>query len=321
MTQPRSLLPILPDRAAYEHLQTDAQTWLPAVQAICQRHGLPIDALVRLSEGTNVVFALGTQQIIKLYPPHWHRLWVAERLVAEHIFGKLSVATPEIVAAGDLEGWPYLVMQRLAGRYLSEVWGAMAAPNQLQLVADLGALLAQLHALPTRGLEMLEADWPAVIADRVRGCVQRHREQGMAEVWLQQLPAYLARAQPLYPASFPPVIVSGDIHQYHLLVAEAQGQWRLAGLFDFDDARVGFHEYDLAATGLFLMAGRSQLLRTFLRAYGYADADLDEALSHRLLSYTLLHRYRPFNWVREEVVGDRACTTLAQLATTIYPLG
>jgi hygromycin-B 7''-O-kinase len=321
MTHPRSLLPALPDRAAYEAIQSDPHAWCPAMQVICQRHALPADALVRLSEGTNVVFAAGAQQIIKLYPPHWRRLFIAEQAVAAHLDGKLNVATPDIIAAGELEGWPYLVMQRLAGRYLSEVWNAMAAADQVQIVTELGALVAQLHALPTLGLDALGIDWPAFIHNRLQHCVQHHRDQGVAEVWLQQVPTYMAHAQPLYPSSYPPAIVSGDIHQYHLLVVESQGRWRLAGLFDFDDARIGFHEYDLAASGLFLMHGRPQLLRTFLQAYGYRDSDLDERLSQRLLAYTLLHGYRPFNWVRDEVVGDRTCTTLEQLATTIYAIG
>ena len=51
------------------------------------------------------------------------------------------------------------------------------------------------------------------------------------------------------------------------------------------------------------------------------DSDLDERLSQRLLAYTLLHGYRPFNWVRDEVVSDRTGTTLEQLATTIYAIG
>ena len=165
MAQPRSLLPILPDRAAYESTQTDVQTWLPAMRAICQRHGLPAAALARLSEGTNVIFAAGTQHIIKLYPPHWHRLCAVERLVAEYLYAKLSVTTPEIVAAGELEGWPYLVMQRLAGRYLAEVWDHLPLANQLRLVTDLGALIAQLHALPTDGLDALDADWPVLVDD------------------------------------------------------------------------------------------------------------------------------------------------------------
>jgi hygromycin-B 7''-O-kinase len=321
MAQPRPLLPILPDRAAYESIQTDVQTWLPAMRVICQRHGVPFGALARLSEGTNIIFAAGTQHIIKLYPPHWRRLCAVERLVAEHLHAKLSVTTPEIVAANELEGWPYLVMQRLAGRYLAEVWNHLPLATQQRLATDLGALLAQLHALPTHGLDALDADWPVLVDDRIHDCVARHREQGMPEAWLEQLPAYLAHAQPLYPPSFAPAIVSGDIHQYHLLVDDRQGQWRLTGLFDFDDARIGFHEYDLAATGLFLMYGRPQLLRAFLQTYGYGHADLTDALSHRLLAYTLLHRYRRFTWVRDEVVGDRTCTTFAQLATTIYALG
>src|SRR5262245_60614422 len=95
MAEPRPLLPVLPDRATYEAIQPDVHSWLPAMQVICARHGLPAGALVRLSEGTNVVFAAGTQRIIKLYPPHWRQLCTAERLVAEHLHGKHSIATPE----------------------------------------------------------------------------------------------------------------------------------------------------------------------------------------------------------------------------------
>jgi hypothetical protein len=50
MAQPLSLLPTHIERAAYESLQPDAHAWLPAMQVICQRHALPADALVRLSE-------------------------------------------------------------------------------------------------------------------------------------------------------------------------------------------------------------------------------------------------------------------------------
>src|SRR5207248_534435 len=121
---------------------------------------------------------------------------------------------------------------------------------QVRLVSELAELLAHLHALPAGNLTLLEANWPAFVADRVRNCVQLHREQGVPEYWLQQIPAYLAYAAPLYPPDFTPAIVSADIHQYHLLVN--QEQWQLCGLFDFDDARIGFHEYDLASAGLFM---------------------------------------------------------------------
>ena len=166
----------------------------------------------------------------------------------------------------------------------------------------------------------MDADWASLVQSRIQTCSELHREKGVSDCWLQQIPSFLAGAQPLYPPDFPPAIISGDVHQYHLLVVEEAGRWRLSGLFDFDDARIGFHEYDLAASGLFLMHGRPELLRTFLRAYGYPEVALDEALRRRLLAYTLLHRYRPFNWVREELVADPASTSLEQLALAIYAL-
>jgi hygromycin-B 7''-O-kinase len=82
---------------------------------------------------------------------------------------------------------------------------------------------------------------------------------------------------------------------------------------------LGFYESDFASPGLFMMAGRRTLLRMFLGAYGVAT--IDEALSARLLAYTLVHRYRDLNWIVTELVADRHCTTLDELALAIYALG
>jgi hygromycin-B 7''-O-kinase len=152
----------------------------------------------------------------------------------------------------------------------------------------------------------------------VSGCVQRHREQGVPEHWLQQIPGFLAQTAPLYPPTFAPAIISGDIHEYHPLVKQQDTQWRLSGLFDFDDALLGLYEYDLAAAALFMMAGRPTLLRAFLLSYGYAEADLGGALCYRLMAYALLHRYRPFNHWLSEACAKQACSTLEEVAHILY---
>jgi hygromycin-B 7''-O-kinase len=325
MHRPEALLPPITNRADYEALRIDANIWPLAMQRICQRHGLSTGGLTRFGDGTdtaygsNIVFAVNEQYIIKLYPPFQRRLFEADRTVAGHVYGKLAVTTPEIYAYGMLENWPYLAMSRLQGLYLSDVWDTLEHTDQVRLASELAELLVQLHALPADNLTLLEANWPAFVDDRVRNCVQLHREQGVPEYWLQQIPTYLAYAAPLYPPDFTPAIVSADIHEYHLLVNHERGQWQLCGLFDFDDARIGFHEYDLASAGLFMMWGRPTLLRTFLLAYGYTEAQINEPLSHRLMAYTLLHRYRPLNWVREAFV-KQPCSTLEELARAIYAL-
>ena len=318
------LLPPTLTRADYQKLKTSANLWLQAMQIICQRHALPAEKLVRFGDGTDpadgseIIFAVGTDYVIKLFPPYHQRLFEAEISVARHVFGNLSIATPQVYADGTFDGWPYLVISRLQGVYLAEVWHTLEHANQLSLVSELAQVLAHLHSLPAHHLSLLYANWPEFVDTRVRGCVQRHRAQGVPEYWLQQIPDFLAQAAPLYPPSFTPAIVSGDIHEYHLLVKQKGSQWLLSGLFDFDDALLGFYEYDLAAAALYMMAGRHTLLRPFLLSYGYAEADLDEALCYRLMAYTLLHRYRPFNYWLGEACAWQPCSTLEEVAHVIF---
>ena len=311
-----ALLPAVEGSAAYRALRDVSTTWLPAMRVICGRHGLPVHELEALPAGTNVVFAVG-DAIVKLYPPHWARLADVERAVAERVRGKLPVATPEVYATGTVAGWPYLVMSRLRGRSLHEVLASLDEREQGRIAAQLGEVLSHLHREATTDLDDLESDWPGFVQERLRDCVNRHREQGAPERWLTQLPRFLTDAAPLFPPDFRPSIVSGDVHDYHLLVTERRDRWQLAGLFDFDDARIGFHEYDLATPGPFMMAGREALLRTFLLAYGYPRSALDQRLSRRLLAYTLLHRYRPLAWLLEDIAPG-AHSTLEGLAEAIF---
>jgi hygromycin-B 7''-O-kinase len=314
----KGLLPRLGGRSDYERLRPQAACWLPVMRAICARHELPGDRLEGFSEGTNVVFAAGPH-VLKLYPPHYAVLAAAERAVAERLAGALPVETPRVEAAGEVEGWPYLVESRLRGRTLGWLWPTLDAATQARLAAEVGTLLADVHRVPTAGLDALDADWPGTVRDRTARCVGRHRQQGAHERWLAQIPAFLDAAGPLYPPDFPPALVTGDAHGGHLMVEERTGTWRLSGLFDFDDAQVGHGEYDLAAAGLIIFAGRSDLLRIFLRAYGYAEGAVDEALGRRLLAYTLLHRYRPMAWWMAAFVPGSP-NTLDELARAVYTL-
>ena len=320
MKQVEPLLPRIASRADYVSLQPDIATWLPAMRAICHRHNLPTAPLVRQGGGTNVVFALGEDSIIKLFPPYWKREAQADRSVATYIYGKLPVTTPQIYAYGELEGWPYIVMSRLKGTYLMDIWDSLDYENQRDLIISLGKLLASLHALPIAGFSGLELDWPVFIQQRLDQCQQHHREKGVAAHWLNQIPGYLERASPLYPPDYTPVILSADLHHYHLLVEPGDTDWQLCGFFDFDDARLGFYEYDFASAGLFMMRGRPDLLRTFLQSYGVTSTNLNEHLTHRLMAYTLLHRYRDLNWIIEDLVANPSITTLEELARAIYGL-
>ena len=139
------LLPPVSNLTDYILLFARGSVWVQAMQVICQRHGLPTGRLVRFGDGTDpadgsgVVFAVGDDLVIKLFPPFRKNLFDADLTVAEHVFGKLRVTTPEIYTHGMLDGWPYIVMSRVPGMYLSSIWDTLDDESQLRIVIELAA--------------------------------------------------------------------------------------------------------------------------------------------------------------------------------------
>jgi len=164
------------------------------------------------------------------------------------------------------------------------------------------------------------ADWPAYLAaERVR-CVARQQAYGAPPEWIEQVPGFLARVEARLPLDVPLALLHGDLHQYHLLAAETAHGWRLTGCFDFDGARLGPREFDLASPGIFMFAGQPDLTRAYLAAYGYPRRALDAALSRRLLACTLLHGYRDLRWFQQRLGPAGAVPSLEALAEAIYGL-
>src|SRR4051794_3753424 len=314
-----SSLPAVANRAELIAADREPAIWLPTVHMICEQLDIPATALRRMSEGSNIVFGAGETSIIKLFPPFWADLATTERLVAEAVFGQLSIPTPAIRGSGDIDGWSYLAMDRLAGTELNDVWRDLPVADQLTIASELGVVLAELHALPTSTLAGLGAKWAAFVHARREQTVGHHRARGVGEQWLTQMQAFLDHLPPVDPTPPRPVLLNTDLHQYHLMAEERSDGWHLSGMFDFDDAMVGVAEYDLASPGLIMMAGRPHLLRVFCHAYGYGSTDMNSALSERLLGYTLMHRYRDFAWITGKILPNHGTTTLTNLAHAIYP--
>lgn len=91
----------------YEQLKSTIEAELAG--AIIHKHGLPEALLSLFAEGTNIVFAYGENQVIKIFPPFHQSQFASERLVLKHLDGKLSLETPTLEHEGEVFGWPYLI--------------------------------------------------------------------------------------------------------------------------------------------------------------------------------------------------------------------
>jgi len=240
--------------------------------------------------GTNLVVGLGDRLILKVFPPFHRSQFVSERGTLRVLAGQLPIDVPELIAEGEREGWPYLIMTRLSGVVASEVWPDMPEGDKECVLRQLGETIASVQRVPPGELSQVTRGWADVMHDQFEGCRARHQRLGLAPKFLDGLDDLLRDARELIPMDPKPVILVGEYIPENFIVARDGEGWRVSGLFDFGDVFLGFGDYDLLGPSAFMSAGRPGRVRSLLEGYGYAKADIDGRLKRRLMALMLLHR-------------------------------
>lgn len=294
MTKFKSVLPRINSDEEYEQLNLNDELFKNAAREIVTQHNLA-DAPLSLLGGTNIVFSYGNKRIIKIFPPIHHSQFTSETLVMKHLSNQLTVATPAVEFEGVISGWPYIIMNRLDGVPLEGLWEGLDHPNKIIIMRELGSLIREVHSLPTQGLEAIDCHWEDFIANQMTQCVAKHKSTNLPEVLLAQIPEYIKSMAGYLPTIKKPVILTGEYTPMNFIVKQKSGIWHIEGLIDFGDAMLGLPEYDLLGPGAFLIQGDKELLKEFLLAYGYAQEDRTDKLSHQLTLLMLLHKYSNLN--------------------------
>ncbi len=292
-----SLLPAVETLEDYRPLYRQDAPWRPAVETICDRHGLDVGSLRRGDHGSHVVFRTD-RRWIKLFAPLWRRSHQREHL---GLVRAAELAVPSIVAEGEIEGWPYLVLTHVEGVRAGDVVAGLPDAEAEFLAAAMGEWMARLHALPTHGLDDITDDWPAFVARQRAGCIAHHRQGDATEPWLEQIAAWLETAPPPHEPESPPVLLHADLTDDHFLLRERAGCWEIAGVIDFGDAMVGHAPYEFAAPCVFFFQRRPAPRRAMLRAYGLEPTS---ELSAKITAYTMLHKYGRFAQYLRFLEGD-----------------
>jgi hygromycin-B 7''-O-kinase len=285
------LLPDVGTLQAYRRVYRDEAVWLPAMQEICRRQGLGASGLAFAPPGTHVVFRVGADRYIKLFSPLWGTDFGTERTVLDKLSARSDLPVPRLVAEGEVEGWPYLVMTAVRGIPLNQAWRLMGQRDRVHICHSCGALMAALHATSTEGMDAIAVDWPAFVESQLEDCVESVRKADLGDRWDPSVRAFLTVLPPLYEPGFRPVLLSADVTDEHILVSKRNKQWELTGFIDFGDAMLGHPLYEFAAPGCSITRGEPELQQAMLRAYGFSEVELNERLARQLMAYTLVHRY------------------------------
>ncbi|MDH2357051.1 aminoglycoside 3'-phosphotransferase/choline kinase family protein [Bradyrhizobium sp. SSUT112] len=290
---PTQQLPPFADAESFRAWRSASSQWLPIALDIARSRGLDASSPHVFSTGTNLVVGLGEKLILKIFPPLLRAQFVSERGSLRQLAGRLHLPIPEIVAEGMRDGWPYLIITRLAGTLGSEVWPSLPEAQKERVLRQIGETIAAVQRAPLGPLGQIQPRWDDFMRAQMQGCKARHTRLGLAPKFLAGLDDLLRDAAELIPMDAPPVILIGEYIPENFLLACHDDQWSLAGLFDFGDVLAGWRDYDLLGPGAFMAAGRPGRVRSLFEGFGYAKPDY--ALKRRLMALMLLHRASDLN--------------------------
>lgn len=309
------VLPPIPDEATYRRLRGDPAPWLPAVRTLCARHGLDADDAYMPPGGTNILFHVRGGPWIKLFPPLWPEDFVRERTGIAATNGIEGLAVPQLVAEGELDGWPYLLLSHVAGRPIGTLWPDLDEATRVDVARQLGALLARLHAVDVTTCAPIHEDWPTYARALRADAVTRQAGYGLDPAWVADLAAFVADLPPMEAGR--EVFLHADVTDEHVHLEQRDGRWTVTGLIDFGDAMVGDWRYEFAAPLVFITQGRPAAQRALLEGYGVPPADLDASLGRSLVAWAFLHRWgRIASYTR--FARGKTPTSLEALAASIW---
>lgn len=312
-------LPVFTDADAFDRWRNDPAQWLSIALDIARAHRIANGSPHVFATGTNLVVALDDRLILKIFPPLLRAQFVAERGTLAQLAGHMRTPIPEIVAEGERDGWPYLIMTRIEGQLGSEVWPQLAEAQKERVLLEIGAVIAEVQRVPAGPLAAIEPRWDELMRRQMQGCRARHERLGLAPKFLDGFDDLLTDAARLIPMDAPPVILTGEYIPQNFMLACREGQWSVGGLFDFGDVQTGWRDYDLLGPSAFMAAGRPGRVRSLLEGFGYEPSEVDFALKRRLMALMLLHRHS--DPVRHICISgwQEKADDLVQLQELIWP--
>lgn len=306
--------PVIEGKAGFDrHFQSPL--WFDAAREICRRHHISYSELKRSVNGEHIVFLIDDALVLKIHRP-FRRCFEREKKALEFAFGKISFKTPEIVQTGAFENFDYILMTQLAGAALTRAdWLSLPKSEHINLVSKLAVGLREIHLLAA---DSFDCDWAEFVEKTANTFIERQVAHGVNSRIIESLPVFIEANLKLVPTASPTVFLHGDVHFGNLRLRKSNGEWQIAGLFDFADSRTGFHEYDFLAIGILMIQGQRDVQREFFKAYGYADSELDEDFRRRLMMLTMLYETSDLRRYAVRLKPEAVDYTLETLEKSIW---
>lgn len=276
------------DSIGFRDLMKNDLLCVKLVDSICNSLSIKSNPQ-RIYEGSRILFEICGEKIVKIFSPVEREFCVNEAKYLNQLKGRLNVDTPGLVAEGLHHGYPFIVMEKLAGIPLKSIWSSRSVWEKKRILTQIADLLKELHSLPLSLMNSTESEWISFIKSRTDNLHKNHSEFGLDKTWTDKFSAFIEKTEPVEFSS-KTVLCHTEIMKEHLFVEKRRSGYEIRGIIDFEPSMAAIPEYDFCSVGLFISRGGKDLFQHFLDSYGYTG---DSSSVMRML---LLHRYSNMKW-------------------------
>ena len=301
------LLPPVDSWSDWSSIFKDVEVLRPAIDAICKQEGIGYQRIETPRSNTNAVFILDSSLVLKIYNPIWPEFEMECRLI-EVLNRNGAVPAPSIVASGQLLdrlSWSYLIQEYRSGLTLEAIRPGITRDDLLGIASEVGAVVRALHLTDVRLFDDIDAgeSWEALVDRRRREALPELTDAGVITPGVAEALAGSSQT--------PHVIVHGDLESDHVLLERSGGEWAVASIIDFGDAKVGLRDYEWMPLWFGLFDKDIGAMQEFLKA---SDPVLmtDDELPRRMVAWTLLHDFGT-NAVAEQIEKTDAPTPVGSI--------
>jgi hygromycin-B 7''-O-kinase len=313
------MLPTHPDdqtaRRIIDH-QPD-EYWYKVIAEVASRHQLATSGWKRVQKGSNVIFRQG-MLALKIVPPNWGYQAQAEVESLTYLTAVLPLELPKLIAHGELNNWPYVVITWLPGISLGDVWQDLTMNNKKLILGQVGEFARDLHASKIDLGCALNKNWHQYHQTLLNNCLPRHKGNALPDHLARQIGDYLGENSEYFDDG-QTLFTHMDLHPWNLMVEEHGNEFRLCGVLDFGDAIIGRSRLlELATPLIFLCQGSRELARELLQSYGHYQ--VSESTQHDLMAVALIRPDCDLNFVLTQVPESGPRDNWQQIAAQLFPV-
>ena len=274
--------------------------------------------LIRITEGSSLVFKIGTDHYLKITPPFYSGSIEAEIAATKIIGNQLPFSIPNILVNGQIEEWNYLITTNVKGQQAKNVYRTMTPENRTIFAKDIGKIIKDIHTLKTDSFERDFGSWPTYLENNFKNQDEIHLSRGNSPEWSKKISQFVNKYKTQLLSLGPTKLIHADLNHQHLMLEDINNEWRVTGVLDFADSMNAPIEMEFILPIICFFKGKPDLQRQVWEGAQYHPNFATIDYSNIMMALTLQNRFIAFHdWFDGEI--DKGAKSVEEIAAIIFP--